>query len=84
MPALAPETPVQLKLLGDHLVHIQVLRHMEIMSRGILERRGAMCGKPDGRMGLLIGFRHGQGLIELPVLTRIGDTLLRPRLEDDL
>jgi hypothetical protein len=42
-----------------------------------------MRGKPDGRMRILIGFRHGQGLIELPVLARIGDSFLGPRLEDD-
>src|SRR6266446_1528814 len=48
---------VQRELFGDHFVHIEVLRHMEVMLRGVFQRRRAIRGKPDGGIGLLIGFR---------------------------
>jgi hypothetical protein len=34
-------------------------------------------------MGLLIGLGSGQGLVELPVFTLVGDGVLRPRLDND-
>ena len=43
-----------------------------------------MGGDPNGRMGLLVGFGSGEGLVELPVFALGGDRVLRPRLDNDL
>src|SRR5438094_6363110 len=84
MLVLLPEASVVGELLSDHRVHVYVLRDMIVVFSGILEGASAVGRDPNGRMGLLIGFGGGQGLVELPVLALVGDRVLRPRLDNEL
>jgi len=81
---LPPDLPVQRELLSDDFVDIQVLGHVEVVFGGVFQGRLTMCAIPHGRMGLLVGFGHRQGLVKMPVLALIRDGLLRPRFQDDL
>jgi hypothetical protein len=59
MLVLLPEAAVISKFLGNHCVHVNVLRDVIVVFGGVLERTGTVGGDPDGRIGLLVGFRGG-------------------------
>jgi hypothetical protein len=66
MLVLLPQAAVVSELLGDDRIHVNVLGDVIVVFGGILEGGRAVGRYPDGRMGLLVGFGSGQGLVKLP------------------
>src|SRR6266508_2872864 len=81
---LLPEASVVGKLLGDHRIHVNILRNVIVVFGGVFEGAGTVGRDPNGRMGLLVGFGSRQGLVELPVFALVSDCVLRPCLDNDL
>ena len=78
MIALAPGIAVEVELSRHDFVRVQILRDVQIVTRGELYRGVAVNGGPDWRVRLLEGLWLGKRLIKVKILTVVRHLVLSP------